>query len=197
MATNLTDTTFRSTYKDDFRDSDNFHRVLFNSGKAVQARELTQLQTIINKEIQRFGSNIFKDGGVVEPGGITVNNKMEFIKLAPGQLPVNPGSAVVGQTFTVKAPDPALEVKVIKLVQATGSDPDTLYVEYVSTQAGTSGSDPVRVGNGQVLQLGGLEMTTAASGAAGRGTEASIAKGVFYSDISYYLLCFILCFGIL
>ena len=142
MATNLTDTTFRSTYKDDFRDSDNFHRVLFNSGKAVQARELTQLQTIINKEIQRFGSNIFKDGGVVEPGGITVNNKMEFIKLAPGQLPVNPGSAVVGQTFTVKAPDPALEVKVIKLVQATGSDPDTLYVEYVSTQAGTSGSDP-------------------------------------------------------
>ena len=56
MTTNLTTTTFNTTYKDDFRDSDNYHRILFNSGKALQARELTQLQTIIQKEVERFGS---------------------------------------------------------------------------------------------------------------------------------------------
>ena len=40
MATNLTETTFPSTYKDDFADSAGFHKILFNSGKALQAREV-------------------------------------------------------------------------------------------------------------------------------------------------------------
>ena len=59
MATNLSNTTFSNIYKDDFSDSDNYHRILFNGGKALQARELTQSQTIIQKEIERLGSNIF------------------------------------------------------------------------------------------------------------------------------------------
>ena len=52
MAT-YTSTTFSSTYKDDFADSNNFHRILFNSGRTLQARELTQSQTITQKEIER------------------------------------------------------------------------------------------------------------------------------------------------
>ena len=60
MATTLTDTTFSTTYRDDYRDSDNYYRILFNAGRALQARELTQMQTIINKEIDRFGSKIFR-----------------------------------------------------------------------------------------------------------------------------------------
>ena len=39
MATTLTSNTFSSTYKDDFRDSDNYHKILFNTGVALQARE--------------------------------------------------------------------------------------------------------------------------------------------------------------
>ena len=46
--------TFETTYKDDFDSSDNFHRILFNSGRALQARELTQMQTIIQEEIARL-----------------------------------------------------------------------------------------------------------------------------------------------
>ena len=65
MATALSSNTFSNVYRDDYRDSDNFHRILFNGGKALQARELTQSQTIINKELERFGSNIFLNGGSV------------------------------------------------------------------------------------------------------------------------------------
>ena len=54
MATNLTETTFPSTYKDDFTDSAGFNKILFNSGKALQARELTQLHTILQDQIQRL-----------------------------------------------------------------------------------------------------------------------------------------------
>ena len=41
---------------------ENFHRVLFRPAFAVQARELTQLQTILQNQIERFGEHIFKDG---------------------------------------------------------------------------------------------------------------------------------------
>ena len=81
MPTTFTSNVFSSTYKDDFLDSDNYHRILFNSGRALQARELTQMQTIIQEEIARFGRNIFKDGAAVNPGGPSLNNDYEFVKL--------------------------------------------------------------------------------------------------------------------
>ena len=36
-------------YYDDFDESKNFQRILFRPGYAVQARELTQIQTILQK----------------------------------------------------------------------------------------------------------------------------------------------------
>ena len=42
-----------SPYYDDFDTNDNFHRVLFRPGFAVQARELTQLQSILQNQIER------------------------------------------------------------------------------------------------------------------------------------------------
>ena len=109
MATNLTETTFPSTYKDDFADSAGFHKILFNSGKALQARELTQLQTILQDQISKFGNNIFKEGAVVKPGGATINQKYEFIKLntTTNALPTDTesliGTSFTGQTSGVKA----------------------------------------------------------------------------------------------
>ena len=54
-----------SPYFDDFDESDNFARTLFRPGFAVQAREVTQLQTILQKQIERHGSHIFQDGSIV------------------------------------------------------------------------------------------------------------------------------------
>ena len=73
MATTFTDTLFSTKYKDDYADSDGYYRILFNAGRALQARELTQMQTIINKQIERFGDNIFKEGAVVKPGSLSIN----------------------------------------------------------------------------------------------------------------------------
>ena len=38
-------------YYDDFDETKNFHRILFRPGAAVQARELTQSQTITQNQI--------------------------------------------------------------------------------------------------------------------------------------------------
>ena len=178
MATKFTTTTFETTYKDDFKDSDNYHRILFNSGKSLQARELTQLQTMIQAEITRFGSNIFKEGGKVSGGNATLN-QLEFIKLTSGSLPTD-ASTAVGETFT---DGDGIKVKVIKAVEEVGADPDTIYVEYVDRLTGTSGPTPVRVAAGGTLThaAGTLgNMTIAASDASGLGMEASIVAGSFY-----------------
>ena len=45
-------------YYDDFDETKQFNRVLFKPSRAVQARELTQLQTILQKQVERFGSNV-------------------------------------------------------------------------------------------------------------------------------------------
>lgn len=59
-------------YYDDFDETKNFHRVLFRPGYAVQARELTQVQTILQNQIERFGNHIFAQGSIVAGGQCTV-----------------------------------------------------------------------------------------------------------------------------
>jgi hypothetical protein len=70
-----------SPYYDDFDAEKNFYKVLFKPGTPVQARELTTLQTILQNQIQSFGSNIFKDGSVVVPGNITYDPDYYAVKI--------------------------------------------------------------------------------------------------------------------
>ena len=70
-------------YYDDYNEDKNFHRILFKPGVAVQARELTQLQTILQNQITRFGKSIYKDGSMVVPGTILYDKNLNYVKLAP------------------------------------------------------------------------------------------------------------------
>lgn len=185
MPNNFTSNTFSSTYKDDHTDSDNYHRILFNSGRALQARELTQLQTIIQKEITRFGSHVFKEGAAVNPGGVTVNNTYEFIKLNTNvnQLPSTP-SALEGVTLTS---DGGLSVEVLEVVAAENDDPATLYVKYTDTSSGTPSTTPIRVAPSENLSGGGYTLTvqsvnTTSNPAVGAGTRASVHKGDIFAQ---------------
>ena len=126
-------------YYDDFAENKNFHRILFRPGYAVQARELTQLQSILQNQIERFGSHVFQEGSVVIPGGISVNTDYYSVQLASafaGET-VDPSQyysttspvTIVGATSGVKA-------KVIGFKAATSTTQPLLYVRYIS-----SGSD--------------------------------------------------------
>jgi hypothetical protein len=76
------DTNFNvNPYYDDYDEDKKFLRMLFKPGFAVQARELTQLQTILQKQVERFGDFVFKDGSVVT-GGQTVFQNTTFINVS-------------------------------------------------------------------------------------------------------------------
>ena len=53
-------------FYDDYDDDKQYYRILFRPATAVQARELTQIQTILQKQISRFGNSIYKDGTIIE-----------------------------------------------------------------------------------------------------------------------------------
>ena len=186
MATTLTETTFSSTYKDDFADSAGYHRILFNSGKALQARELTQLQTILSKQIQRFGDNVFKEGAVVKPGGANINPKYEFIKLdtTTNTLPSN-SSSLIGSTITGATSQ--IQAKILQVVAASGSDPDTLYVQYINTEQAQASATTVakRMQAGEnmtgVTPLTVQTTDTAEDPATGVGVLVTLLSGVYYA----------------
>ncbi len=185
MATTLSKSVFTDTFKDDFADSAGFHKILFNSGKAVQARELTQLQTILQEQIARFGDNIFKEGAVVKPGGATINQKYEFIKLntTTNTLPTDT-SVLVGTSFTGQTS--GVIVKVLQVVAATGSDPATLYVQYTNTSAGSSGTSTIRMTAGEDINNGSITLTvqttnTSANPATGVGVLITLLSGIYYA----------------
>lgn len=67
-------------YYDDYSDDKGFLRTLYKPGYAVQARELTQEQTVLQTQIQRFGDNIFKDGSIVTESQVVLN-PAQFIRI--------------------------------------------------------------------------------------------------------------------
>ena len=186
MVSTLTNQTFSTTYKDDFSDSAGFHKILFNSGKALQARELNQLQTILQEQITRFGNNIFKEGGVVKPGGVNLNSRYEFVKLAAGALSSIDTSTIINQN--IQGGTSSIVAKIIEVLPASQSDlsKDTLYVQYINT--GTSGgSTTKRFTAGETLTVGGGSTTMDVQGtntiddpAVGAGIQATILSGIYY-----------------
>lgn len=188
MPNTFTSNSFASTYKDDFTDSAGYHRVLFNSGRALQARELNQIQSIIQRELSTFGGHVFKEGSPVNAGGVVVNNSYEFIKLdtTTNTLPalVAGVSPLVGVELTSTL---GIKVVVLEVVPAEGSDPATLYVAYSDTTAGSAGASVIRVPPGDNLTGGGYTVTAQATNttlnpAVGTGTRVSVAGGDYFTQ---------------
>ena len=121
-------------YYDDFSEDKNFHRILFRPGFAVQARELTQLQSILQNQIERFGNHMFQEGTAVIPGNQNINPNYYSIRLA---------STFAGETIDVSqyynASSPieiqgatsGVRAKVIGFKAATATTQPLLYVHYV------------------------------------------------------------------
>lgn len=77
-------------YYDDFDIEKKYYRVLFKPGYAVQARELTQLQTILQNQIEQFGDNIFKEGSVIKGCTFTELKSLAYVKLTDAEIDGTP-----------------------------------------------------------------------------------------------------------
>ena len=124
-----------SPYYDDFDDKDNFHKVLFRPGFSIQARELTTLQSILQNQVERHGSHIFKEGSVVIPGQVSYSTNFNTLQLATTFA----NEDIVAASF-YNATNPVIitgslsgvKAKVIGFAEATTTTQPILYLQYIS-----------------------------------------------------------------
>ncbi len=149
---------FKTTpYYDDFDEDKNFHRILFQPGRAVQARELTQSQTILQDQVTKFGNHLFKDGskvtgadvfgvgeGKIDKLTINLQPSVNHINLSPINpitgVSVNVASFINGYvTVPITGIKDSANTKNIFFVHhadaadAVTNDPPTLYVSHIKS----------------------------------------------------------------
>ena len=189
----------RSPYFDDFDAGKNFYRILFRPGYSIQARELTQLQSMLQDQVEQVGNSLFKQGQMVIPGEVSYSDTYDYVKLSSvSQVAQNVdgeinfvkyninqlmGRILVGQTSGVKA-------FVDNVALETTTDADTIFVKYVSS--GADNTD-VRFRQGEALKLenptldndptlvvGTDGIKPANTPAMGFGSAVNVQKGIYF-----------------
>jgi len=197
-------------YYDDFDPDDNFHRVLFRPGYAIQARELTQLQSILQNQIELQGKHIFKEGAIVVPGEITFSNRYVAVRLKEtfGGETINPSQyydaenpiIITGQTSGVKAEvvgfsaagDQATEPVIYVNYIGTGVNGDAdrkstdNSLDFVTGESITADTDITHTTSYTSLQSSAEIFTPAGSGSPiSVGSVVSVSGGVFFVKGSF------------
>ena len=54
---------------------------MYRAGRPLQARELTQSQSILQNQIQKFGNHFFKEGSIVNGAQTDIDMDVEFVKV--------------------------------------------------------------------------------------------------------------------
>ena len=177
-------------YYDDFNESKRFLRILYRPGYAVQARELTQMQTILQNQISRFGDHVFKEGSMVIPGNIGKDIKIRYVKLESTYSGVLSDTVVDKFDGLIIENAAGLQAQVIHYAVSAGADAGAFFIRYLNSGddnitktfsdsdiltnlAGTNSA-------GTEITAGQFTVQAATSSATGLGSIATIEQGVYY-----------------
>ena len=123
-------------YFDDFEPVSDYHQVLFKPGYPVQARELNNLQSILQNQIEKFGQHFFQEGGKVIPGnvsysrnytGVQINTNFQGVPVA-AYVDQLIGAKITGLTSGITA-----VVGEVLLADDSERNALTLYCNYISS----------------------------------------------------------------
>ena len=164
-----------SPYYDDFTESKKFHRILFRPSFAVQARELTQSQTILQNQVERLSDHFFEKGTMVIPGEIGYDLNYYAVKLSSIASGFTLSSFSVGDILT--GGTSGVTATIINSVATDGTDPDTLYVKY-----STTGTDNVAntFSDGETITSNAATPVSAVVDTTATGSAAEVQQGIYY-----------------
>ena len=188
-----------SPYYDDYSEDKNFHKVLYRAGRPIQARELTQSQSILQNQVERFGSHMFKEGSIVQGAQSDIDMELYYVKVKSAN-PNGLGTAtaesyrtsfhnklIIGQTSGVVA-------LVTSSVEETSTDKLTLFVKYMRQGTDTNNSYTF-IANEELhecqVDSGGtysevasnnneFQVETTVNSPVGVGSMAKISEGIIY-----------------
>jgi hypothetical protein len=165
-------------YYDDLDEDKKFLRLLYKPGYAVQARELTQAQSIVQKQVERFGNHIFKNGSVVSGGQVFLQD-VPYINLV---LQYASTDLVIAdfEDKVILSNDETKRAQVLVAVDATTNTPHTLLISEIYGTSFASGETNIKT-----IEPGGdafaFRANIAASGT-GTGQVFSVNSGVYYYE---------------
>ena len=176
-------------YYDDFDKTKEFYRILFKPGRAVQARELTQMQTILGNQISSFAKNIFKEGSVVTGGQHQLDDSAFYLKVQPTYD--NGISTVTGDFTDIEGKYIVEESTgkigyVKKYTASNATDLPTLHVSIVAgpqTPFDDSSTFLLVTNKYSVVPL--QHFTSTSTGSSGKGMLFHISEGVFYAKSNF------------
>jgi len=159
-------------YFDDFDEDKNYMRVLFRPGYSVQARELTQLQTVLQNQIEKFGNHIFKSGSPITGGKISLDDRAFYVILNSQYNSEDVDvSLFLDKTVISYNSTKIVRAKVIAVDNSTTNP--ILIVKYLSSDF-FSEEDEIKIFGQNIF----AEVRD--SNAVGRSYVASIQEGVYY-----------------
>lgn len=167
-------------YYDDFNETKKFYKILYRPTYAVQARELTQMQTILQKQITRFGTHVFKEGAMVIPGNSSIDTTLGYVKLEDSYNSIQADTVVASYVGKIIQNTDGLQAQVIHYSLSENSDPPTLFVKYKNS--GSSGTTK-QFSASDILTDVGTELSSVqalTSSPCGKGSIAQIELGVYY-----------------
>jgi hypothetical protein len=166
-------------YYDDFNEDSKFYRILYRPGYAVQARELTQMQTILQNQVSRFGDHVFKEGAMVIPGQASIDTDIGYVKLEASYGGVLTDTIIENFKGLTIQNSTGLQAEVIYFTKSEGADPAALYVRYKNS--GNDKSTRVFANGGEIQDTAGTYAVAAiATAATGKGSLATVTRGVYY-----------------
>ena len=181
-------------YYDDFDDANKFLRILFKPGYAVQARELTQLQTLLQNQVAKMGSHLFKDGSQVFGGGVNLGSA-EFIRanIVFASASVFPDAeSLRGVVLTQGSGSTQARAKIIDIISPTSTD--TYHVIVFQYLTGTrfipgTSTSPNELTTEDASTSTRIDFGNFASGSSyvagdlsGTCQTISVESGIFYTD---------------
>lgn len=170
------DTNFNiNPYFDDFDQAKNYLRLLFKPGYAVQSRELTQIQSVLQNQIERFGNNIFKNGSVVTGGQFFLQN-VTYLKLNSTYNSIDIDVNLF-DGMTILSLDESKRAEVIKVYEYDNGtlEPITLLVKQLYGEPFVD-SDVIKTKEESPVYA------TISTDGVGTGQTFSVNEGVFYYD---------------
>ena len=190
-----------SPYFDDFNASKEYYKVLFKPGYPVQARELNNLQSILQNQIETFGEHFFKDGAKVIPGNTTYSRNYPVVEIENLYLGV-PVSQYTEQLLGVKITgrDSGVSAIVLKVLDSNISERGTtgLYVSYLSSGSDNTAqtffdgellvSSSIITSNNTVINSGEPFASTVATEATTNGSAFSISNGIYFAKGTFLLV---------
>ena len=127
-----------SPYFDDYSEDKDFYKILFQPGVAVQTRELNQLQTMLQKQVERFGDNIFKRGTIIDGCDLTYHANFPYIKIKDSEISGAPVNVLSYVGYNIKnqanlTPLVASVTTVVSGFESQNPNLNTIYLRYINS----------------------------------------------------------------